>query len=167
MAETLGGLGIKSIIRAGKGALTPDDIVKRRTNGADMFPGCLVSENGETHPDIDLLANAELSILGVVLGEIRPADNYDIDDTIADNTFVEVLLPTGGRTIIAVLYETAAVNVLKGDHVGVSTVDAGFWGKVTYADAAAATDTMMGSMGRAASAVTGHASNQKVMLVRY
>ncbi len=166
MAETLGGLGITSIIRAGKGALTLDDVVQRRTNGSDMFPGCLVSENGETHPDVDLLANAELSILGVLLDEVRPADTYDIDSTIADNVAVRVLLPTQ-KTIIAVLYETAAVNVLKGDHVGVSTVDAGFWGKVTYADAAAATDTMMGSMGRSVSAVTGHASNQKVMLVRY
>lgn len=167
MAETLGGLGIKTIIRAGKGALTPDDILVRRTNGSDLFPGCLCSENGETFPDIDLLANAELSILGVVLGEVRPADDYDIDDTISDNVFVYVLVPTGGRVIIAVLYETAAVNVLKGDHVGVSTVDAGFWGKVTYTDAAAATDTMMGSMGRSISAITGHASNQKVLLVRY
>ena len=166
MAETLGGLGITSIIRAGKGALTLDDIVIRRTNGSDMFPGCLVSESGETHPDIDLLANAELEILGCVLGEVRPADDYDIDATIADNVFVYVLLPTK-KTIIAVLYETAAVNVLKGATVGVSTVDAGFWGVLTYADAAAATDTLEGAMGRAASAVTGHASNQKVMLVYY
>ncbi|KKN58853.1 hypothetical protein LCGC14_0547600 [marine sediment metagenome] len=166
MAETLGGLGITSIIRAGKGALTLDDIVIRRTNAATLFPSCLCSENGETFPDIDLLANAELSMLGVVLGEVRPAETYDIDATISNNVFVYVLLPTM-KTIIAVLYETAAVNVLKGDHVGVSTVDAGFWGKITYTDAAAATDTMMGSFGRSVSAVTGHASNQKVMLVRY
>ncbi len=167
MAETLGGLGIFDIIRAGKGALTPDDTVIRRTNGADMFPGCLVSESGETFPDVDLLATAELEILGVVLGEVYPADDYDIDSTIADNTKVYVLRPTGGRVVIAVLYETAAVNVVKGATVGVPTVDAGFWGVLTYADAAAATDTTEGRMGRAASAVTGHASNQKVMLVNY
>lgn len=167
MAETLGGLGIQNVIREGKGGLALDDIVIRRTNGADLFPGCLCSENGETFPDIDLAASAELQLLGVVLGEVYPADTWDIDDTISDNTKVYVLKPTGMRTKIAVLYETVAVNVDYGEHVGTATADAGFWGKLVYADAAAATDTTMGVMGKAASTATGHASNQKVLLVWY
>lgn len=165
MAETIGGLGILDIVIEGHEYIKPGDIVIMRTNGADIKPGHLVGELAETHPDIDLVAADELNILGIVRREVFPGEDYDIDDAIADNKYVEVLLKGagGGKITVAMLWEALAGGAVSGsasDQVVAGTEDAGH---VTY-EAAAAAGRVVGRLLRA---VTGHATNVKVALVRW
>jgi hypothetical protein len=162
LSTTLGSLGIIWPIREGKENLLPGDIVIRRTNGTDMKPGLLVSEEGETFPDVDLNATADTATLGVALGEVFPANTYDIDDAFADNTWIYVLRKGGSRCVVSMLYEATsggAVAGMAGDPVGQGAEDAGYI--VALADVNA---KVVGYLIRA---VTGHATNVTVALVRW
>lgn len=189
-SETIGATySYKSIIREGKGAILQSDIVICRTNGTDMKAGSIVTRAGESTIDIDPAAHGDLGFLGIILGPVVPADTYDIDDTFADNTMVYVLKPTGGRTVVAAFYNSVAANVVKDEALYVSNDTDGTVGKNTYASAfsaataedpsnaeiqaeanavaLAAQKFAAGKVGYATHAVTGHSSDEKIVLLRY
>jgi hypothetical protein len=144
-------------------------IVKRRTNGADMFITALVTEYGETKPDIDLVQTGE-KILGVVIG---PASDQgeglnlakDSDSCFADNTWVNVYIPEPGDELLLTWYTNTAGNqgVLQKLQTGTGMIGGDF----AYSNAAVATDTLIDVVGTCVVAVTATGSTEKVSLLRW
>lgn len=98
-------------------------VVERRTNGADIFIGAIVTDKGEPFPDIDLCGEDEAP-LGIVLGftnrdQIDSQDaGYwyrDADVPFADNTWVYVGILTPGQVVW--VCSTANVNINSGEYL--------------------------------------------------
>lgn len=60
-------------------------------NGTDIKPGYVVTQTGETAPDVDLQGNGEVA-LGIVLEDPTGQHSDDIDDAWDDNYTIRVLL---------------------------------------------------------------------------
>lgn len=96
--------------------------VERRCNGSDIFIGALVTDEGETFPDIDLAAEDE-SVLGIVEGYTnRDLPNatygywyYDGDVPFADNKWVIVGILTPGQVVW--VCSTADVDIKQGEYL--------------------------------------------------
>ena len=83
------------------------------TNGNDFLQADIVTQEGETAPDIDVRAGTE-SVLGILLGYANEADikeSFSLGVTLADGKLVKVLRPTGGRVKIQlILHRTTTVT---------------------------------------------------------
>lgn len=172
MSDTLGGFGIIDIIRSGHEFLGSQSIVVRRCNGADIKVGLVVTESGETYPDIDLATEGDDGFLGIVRGPVHPANTYDIDDAFSDNDWVYVIKPHGGLLVVLAWLEALAGGAQSpkaGELMAIAGEDDGYLEPMSdkYADAAAHTDTTMEAVGRAVKATTGHATQVKVMELYY
>lgn len=165
--------GYLSIIRA----IDPDIdinayIVQRTLDvGTDTaVAGDVVTGNAETQGLIDLAidTDSETGPLGVILGPTVPGAQYDLDDAIADGTMVNVLMPTGGRTQIAVVCGSSAGPVAwsEGDYVRVSNV-AGEVEKWVYTDGADSTDALYLVIGQIAQVYAGSATDDRVIQIYY
>ena len=172
MSDTLGGFGIIDIIRKGHEFLGSGSIVVRRTNGSDIFIGAVVGEVGETFPDIDLSAEGDDGFLGLVRAPVHPANDFDIDTALADNKWVYVVKPHGGLLEILAWLQAqsgGAESSKAGENMAIGDQDDGFLQPMSdkYADASVATDTQLEVVGRAVKAITGHATQTKVMELYY
>lgn len=114
----VGVLGTSNIIVKNEDKLNKNLVVQRKTNGTDMFPGCVVSEVGETFPAVDLAEAGELW-LGIAWRHSNPADipegwmNPDAsspDYTFATATYIDVILPHGGELEIAAFVSKRTTN---------------------------------------------------------
>jgi hypothetical protein len=95
-----------------------------------------MSGEGETQGLIDVAAESDLGFIGILLGPVRPADTYDLDDVIVDGTTVNVLRPTGGRTIVSVILDSTATTTAdleEGDWIRIGST-AGHVEKWVYND---------------------------------
>lgn len=83
------------------------------TNGNDFLHADIVTQEGETAPDIDVRAATE-AVLGVLRRYANEADmkaSFSFGVTFADGKLVEVLRPTGGRVKIQlILHRTTTVT---------------------------------------------------------
>ena len=110
--------GTSNIILKNESLLDKNRVVQRRTTGSDIFLGALVTEVGETFPDIDLCEAGELA-LGFVWKHSISSDEPEgwqnpnattPDYTIADNTYVDVILSHGGALEIAAVVAPRTTN---------------------------------------------------------
>jgi hypothetical protein len=60
-------------------------------NGSDIKPGYVVTQTGETAPDVDLQGNGEVA-LGIALEDPTGEHSDDVDDAWDDNYEIRVLL---------------------------------------------------------------------------
>ena len=83
------------------------------TNGNDFLAADLVTQEGETAPDVDVRSGAEAGV-GILLGYASETDmkaNYSLGVTIADGKLVKVLRPTGGRVeVVMILHRESTVT---------------------------------------------------------
>jgi hypothetical protein len=172
--ETLYGTkGYTSIIRAIDPSINIDYYIIQRTLavGTDTaVAGDIVTNHTETQGLIDLAVDTDTQTgpLGVILGPTVPGAQYDLDDAIADDTMVNVLLPTDGRTQIAVVCGSSAGPVAwnEGDFVRVSNV-AGECEKFVYTDGADSTDSLFLVIGQIAQVYAGSATSDRVIQIYY
>ena len=110
--------GTSNIILQNESLLDKNRVVQRRTTGADIFPGALVGEVGDTFPDIDLAAAGEL-VLGFAWRHSIESDipvgwqNPDADSPVyvfADNTYIDVIESHGGALEIAAVIAPRTTN---------------------------------------------------------
>jgi hypothetical protein len=132
MSQTFADIGKYDIVA--KGTPNPARVIRRRTNGADIKPNMIVTEEGESYPDVDLIATSGETPLGVAWRHANPVDipaSWDIDDAFADNTWIEILLPHDGELEIygdlAISDSTTSTeqDVAAGDTLVVSATTAG------------------------------------------
>lgn len=132
-----------------------------KTNASDMFLGALVTIFGETLPDLDLCAKGEcvLGIIHSVVGEEEDF-SYDSDNTIDDNTLVNVYIPAKGSRVLLTAKTNTAIT--QGHRI---QADAGFIIDFAYTDGTENTDTLESSIGFAMHAVSAAASTEKLVEV--
>ena len=181
----MGGLGFSSVIRSGNEHIKDSDIVVLRTNGSDMYVGMPVGQVGESTIDCDPSVIGDRAFTGIIISLVHPSDDYDVDTVIADNTLVNVLKPTGGRVTMAGLYLSGVADAVP---VGKSIILSSTAGKLQWNDRTSAFDgsdpqtdaeTKVESdlitdfldagvqVGRAAKALTGHATEDRIVLYNY
>ena len=101
------------------------------------------------------------------MGPTSPGDTYDLDDTITDGTTVDILRPTGGRTIVSVILDsttTTTCHIEEFDWIRVGHT-AGHVELFVYA-AADSTDTFEIVVGKAAETVT-DSTDDRVFAIWY
>lgn len=111
--ETYADHSIKRIIDADPLGVAANYIVSRPLNGA-AYAGDVLTGTGETAPDLDQAEDGEVPF-GICLGPSTPADSYALDDQIADNTMVDVLLIGAPRVEVYLKREApSATNTIPG-----------------------------------------------------
>lgn len=83
-------------------------IIDRRVNGTDIFIGAIVTDEGETFPDVDLCSEDQV-MTGIVIGE-NPTKHtlhangpmyHDYDQCFDNNTWIRVGVPKAqGRYLV-------------------------------------------------------------------
>lgn len=145
---------IQRVLSVGSNAAVAGDVV-----------GC----EGESQGYVDISAEGDLSFLGVLLGPTVPPEDYDLDDVITDGETVNILRPTGGRTIVALILCSSAGSqpaAEEGDYarVGAAAGQVESW---VYGDNADSTDTFMLVVGKYAEPKTVSATDEQVLHVWY
>jgi hypothetical protein len=164
--------GYQSVIRWVDPSISIEAYIIQRTlsvGGDTAVAGDIMSGEGETQGLVDIAAESDLGFIGVLLGPVRPADGYDLDDAIVDGTTVNILRPTGGRTIIAVINDsttTAAADFEEGDWARIGS-SAGHVEKWLYADTADSTDSFSIVVGKAAETKANHTTDDQVVTLWY
>jgi hypothetical protein len=130
--------------------------------------GDVMATEGESQGYVDIAAESDLSFLGVCLGPTVIPTDYDLDDVIADGETVNILRPTGGRTIISVILasHTGAFQIEEGDYLRVGDT-AGQVESWVYTDNADSTDTMQNVIGKSATDITTSATDDQIINVWY
>ena len=165
-------LGFLSVIRWVDPSINIDSYIIQRTlsvGGNTAVPGDIMSADGETAGYVDIAVNTDLGFVGVFLNETIITADYDIDEAASDGISVDILRPTGGRTIIAVILDStggAATGIEEGDYVAIAGT-AGHVAAWVYADSADSTDTEEIVIGRSAEDVTVSATADMVFHVWY
>ena len=155
--------GFHSIIQGG----APDhkyytDILK--TSAAGVYPGRIVTTEGDTDGECHLATAADGLIAGfhIVLGRVG-AKPQDIDTAIASGEYIECLRPAGGRFIVAATAadEDSAVEFGEPFHLEAD----GMLRKFVYTDGTAQTDSLIDGFWRAAEVTADVAGTDKVQLI--
>lgn len=84
-----------------------------KTNGPDMFLTAIVTDYGETPPDVDLCGNGE-PVKGVIIGTYTPFEvdlTIDSDTLIADNKDVQVYIPNRGDQLYGTVATATAITI--------------------------------------------------------
>ncbi len=161
--------GYLSIIRWQDPTLNVDAYRIQRVDNSDgdIVAGHVVGSHGETEGLVDLAEQSDTSYVGVCEGLTVPIANQDLDDVITASKALTILRPTGGRTIIAVICDSAGgpISWVEGEYVSVGA--AGHVMKFVYNDTNDSTDTFMNVIGRIAEVFTGHTSDDKVIHIWY
>ncbi len=130
------------------------DLVNRfsdilETNGVDMHAGLFITREGETSPDIDLIADGEVPY-GIILDYSNIRDYpaaYTLGQTFPDNSTVKVLRRASNITVQCILFRSASSSlaVALGDPAYV--VDGASWdiGEVSTLKAGAVTQRAPGT----------------------
>lgn len=164
--------GYLSVIRWADPSLNLDAYIVQRTlsvGGDTAVAGDVMSADGETIGYVDIAAESDVQLAGILLGPTRPGDNYDLDDTIADGTTVDILRPTGGRTIVSVILDSTATttaDIEEFDWIRIGST-AGHVELFVYADAADSTDTFEIIVGKAAEVMANHTADDRVFAIWY
>ena len=132
--------------------------------------GDIVTGAGESQGYVDRAVAADTSFLGIILGPTTPVEDYDLDDVIADGETVNILRPTGGRTICAVVLgsHTGTPAHEEGDYIAVDVK--GVAGQVcswVYTDGTDSTDTFALVVGKAVAPKTASATDYQVIHIYY
>ena len=163
----------QSVIRWTDPSINLDAYIIQRTTSASTsnatVAGDIMGGEGETQGLVDIAAEADLGFIGICLGPVRPADGYDLDDTIADAKIINILRPTGGRTIVSVILDSTATttsDLEEGDWVRIGST-AGHVEKWIYTDTADSTDSFSIVLGKAAEVIGNHTSDDRVFAMWY
>jgi hypothetical protein len=163
--------GYLSVIRWIDPSINIDSYIVQRTlsvGGNTAVPGDFMTGAGETQGLVDICAEGDTGFLGVMLNEtIIPAD-YDIDEAADDGLTVDILRPTGGRTIIAVICDSSGGPVAweEGDYARIGSA-AGHVESWIYNDTNMSTDSFALVVGKLAEVYAGHTSDDKVIHIWY
>lgn len=161
--------GYLSIVRKVDPSINLAYYIVQRTldvGGDTAVAGDIMSSDGETIGLVDVAAEADVQIAGILMGPNRPADNYDLDDVIVDGTIVDILLPTGGRTIVSVILDsttTTTADIEEFDWIRLGST-AGHVELFVYA-AADSTDTFEIVVGKAAEVMANDTSDDRVFAI--
>ena len=163
--------GFSSIIRWVDPSINIDAYIIQRTlsvGGNTAVPGNVMGADGETQGYVDVSAEGDLGFLGVFLNEKIITDGYDIDEAAVDGITVDILRPTGGRTIVSMILAShaSAFAIEEGDYLRVGDT-AGQIESFVYADTADSTDTEEIVVGRSATDHTTDATGDQVIYVWY
>jgi len=164
--------GYQSVIRWTDPSINIDAYIIQRTlsvGSSTAVAGDIMGGEGETQGLVDISEQADLGFIGILLGPVRPADGYDLDDVITDGYTVNILRPTGGRTIVSVILDsttTTAHDLEEGDWVRIGT-SAGHVMKWVYTNAADSTDSFSIVLGKAAEVIGNHTSDDRVFAMWY
>jgi hypothetical protein len=143
-------------------------IVQRVENGGTAVPGDIMTNSGETQGNVDVCSEADTGFLGILLNETIITEDYDIDETVGTGVTVDILRPTGGRTICAVICDSSGGPVAweEGDYARVGSSD-GHVEKWVYNDTNMSTDSLALVVGKLAEVYAGHTSDDKVIHIWY
>ncbi len=164
--------GYQSVIRWADPSINIDAYIIQRTldqGAATAVAGDIMGGEGEAQGLIHSAAEGDLGFIGILLGPVLPADGYDLDDALTDGITVNVLRPTGGRTIVSVILDsttTAAADLEEGDWLRVGS-SAGQVEKWLYADTAGTTDSFRVVVGKAAEVLANHTTADQVIAMWY
>ena len=173
--ETLGptatvGKNYQSIVRWCDPTIDIDAyIVQRTLNVATAKAGDIMTGEGETQGLVDVAVNTDSNFLGILMGPVAPADNYDLDDVIATTTIVNILRPTAGRTIVSVICDgstTTTYALEEGDWITISGV-AGHVHKWLYADNTDSVDSFELVFGQSAEVFANTSTTDRVIAIWY
>ena len=171
MVETLYGTkGYLSVIRWIDPSINIDSYTIQRVEsaGSTAVPGDIITGAAETQGNVDVCAESDTSFLGIMLNEtVIPAD-YDIDEAATAGDTIDILRPTGGRTICAVICDSSAGPIAweEGDYARVGSV-AGHVESWIYNDTNMSTDSFALVVGKLAEVYAGHTSTDKVIHIWY
>ena len=138
--------------------------------GNTAIAGNVVTGAGETQGFVDVAVAVDTSFLGLILAPTTPPEDYDLDDVITDGETVNILRPTGGRTICAVVLgsHTGTPAHEEGDNIAVDVKNvAGQVCSWVYADNADSTDTFALVVGKAVAPKTASATDYQVIHIWY
>lgn len=164
--------GYQSVIRWTDPSINIDAYICQRTldvGGDTAVAGDILSGEGETQGLLDIADETDLAFFGILLGPVRPANAYDLDDAIVDGTTVHVLRPTGGRTIVSVIVDsttTAAADLEEGDWIRIGS-SAGHVEKWLYGDGTDSVDSFSIVVGKAAEVLANHTTADQVVAMWY
>ena len=144
-------------------------IIQRTLNTAAAVAGDVMSGDGETIGLVDVADEDDVQIAGILMGPTMPGDDYDLDDVIATGTTVDILRPTGGRTIVSVILgsdTTTAADIEEFDWLRVDAV-AGHVELFVHVNAADSTDTFEIVVGKAAEVMANSLTSDRVIAMWY
>ena len=84
-----------------------------KMNGSDGFLTAIVTDYGETAPDVDLCGNGE-QVLGVIIGTYTPYEvdlTHDSDSCLDDNQDVQVYIPNNGDWLYGTVATATAITI--------------------------------------------------------
>jgi len=164
--------GYLSVIRWVDPSINLASYIVQRTlsvGGDTAKAGDVMSADGETIGLVDIAAESDVGIAGILLGPTSPGDNYDLDDTIPDGSTVDILRPTGGRTIVSVILDsttTTAADIEEFDWIRVGN-SAGHVELFVYVAAADSTDSFEIVVGKAAEVMANDTADDRVFAIWY
>ena len=169
--------GYASILRSPRSEI--NDIhfatVKLSVGGDTATAGRVLTRDGETQAStneaqlVDLCAAGERPFGILIEPIIRPAENWDLDDALADGTLVRMLkcpIPHGVTVALFLDGQAGPIAVVLDDRVCPGAVGGIQPLSAYYTDAAYLTDTVALHIGYADEADAGHATEDRVVLVR-
>ncbi len=165
--------GYTEVVRSVDPSIELDAYIIQRVlsvGGDTTIAGDIMTGAGETQGYVDIAVDTDTSFLGICLGPTVPSEDYDLDDVIADGETVNILRPTGGRTICAVILasDTHTLAAEEGDYVVVDTHSvAGQALSWVYADNTDISDTFQLVVGKFAEAITGSSTSYLVAHIYY
>jgi hypothetical protein len=169
MDETVYGTkGYLSIIRWIDPSINIDSyIIQRTENGGTAHPGDIMTNAGETQGIVDVAEATDTGFLGIMLNETTITADYDIDEIAGTGVTIDILRPTGGRTICAVTLDSEAGPVAweEGDWCRVGA--AGKVASWVYNDTDSHLDSFEVVIGKAAEVLAGHTANDEVIHIWY
>lgn len=146
----------------------PDSIYyteeRKVKTGVTVYPGNLVSGNGETEGEVDLAASGDgaASFIEIVLERIG-VKPQDIDTGITQGQYIKTLRPSGGRFIVAATRADESNDTELGEPMVLEAT--GHMQKRAYTNSADATDTLIEWVGRCAEVTVDVASTDLVQLM--
>ena len=153
--------GYTSVIRWVDPSINIDAYIEQRVdNGGGATTAAMVmGSDAETQGYVDPSVEGDVGFLGVCLGYTVPVADYDLDEAISAGETIDILRPTGGRTIIACILASHASSfaIEEGDYLE----------SFVYGDGADSSDTFEIVIGKSADDITTHATEQRVIRVWY
>ena len=142
--------------------------IRKVKTGVTVYPGNLVSGNGETEGEVDLAAAQDglASFIEIALEQVGYTDAAppDIDEGITAGQFVKTLRQTG-LFIVAATRADESNDTELGEPMALEAT--GHMKKFAYADGTAENDTMFDFVGRCAEVIADVAGYDPVQLVYF
>lgn len=164
--------GYLQVVRWVDPTIQLDAYIEQRTldvGGDTTVAADFMSAEGETKGLVDIAVEADLGFAGICLSPNSPADGYDLDDVIVDGTIVDILRPTGHRTIVACILDstaTTSADIEEFDWVRIGST-AGHVEKWVYNDAADSTDSFSIVVGKSYEVMANHTADDRVFHIWY